>query len=57
MADRKEHRDDQVIGKTFVIYEPEKEGYQKLLLCEYLSELPEVSPEEISGYPENRKKQ
>ncbi len=57
MADSKEHRDDQAIGKTFVIYDPEKEGYQKLCLCEYLSELPEVSPEEIRGYPENRKKQ
>ena len=57
MADGKEHRGDQAIGKTFVIYDPEKEGHQKLLLCEYLSELPEVSPEEIREYPENRKKQ
>jgi hypothetical protein len=43
------------IEKTFVIYDPEKTGYEKLCLCEYLRELPEVSPEEIREYPENKK--
>lgn len=57
MADSEEHPDDKAIEKMFVVYDPEKEGYEKQRLCEYLSELPEVSPEEISEYPENRKKQ
>jgi len=43
------------IEKTFVIYDPEKTGYEKMCLCEYLRELPEVSPEEIKEYPENKK--
>ncbi|OPY72385.1 MAG: hypothetical protein A4E64_02943 [Syntrophorhabdus sp. PtaU1.Bin058] len=43
------------IEKTFVIYDPEKTGYEKLCLCEYLCELPEVSPEEIREYPENKR--
>lgn len=56
MADNKKLPDGPAIEKTFVIYDPEKEGYEKLCLCEYLRELPEVSPEEIREYPENRKK-
>jgi hypothetical protein len=56
MAEKKECPDDKVIEETFVVYDPEKEGYQKMCLCEYLRELPEVSSEEIREYPENRKK-
>lgn len=57
MAEKRERPNDPAIEKTFVIYDPEKEGHQKLCLCEYLRELPEVGPEEIREYPENRKKQ
>lgn len=56
MAENKRCSDDRpATEKTFVIYDPEKTGYEKLCLCEYLSELPEVSPEEIREYPENKK--
>jgi hypothetical protein len=55
MADNKGHPCDLSIEKTFVIYDPEKTGYEKMCLCEYLRELPEVSPEEIREYPENKK--
>jgi hypothetical protein len=57
MAEKRERPNDPAIEKTFVIYDPEKEGHQKLCLCEYLRELPEVGSEEIREYPENRKKQ
>jgi hypothetical protein len=55
MADGERHSYDLSIEKTFVIYDPEKTGYEKMCLCEYLRELPEVSPEEIKEYPENKK--
>lgn len=56
MAEKKERPNDPATERMFVIYDPENEGYEKPCLCEYLRELPEVSPEEIRGYPENRKK-
>ncbi|MDD5009628.1 MAG: hypothetical protein PHC68_14665 [Syntrophorhabdaceae bacterium] len=55
MDENKKPQDDLSIEKAFVIYDPEKTGYEKVCLCEYLRELPEVSPEEIREYPENKK--
>jgi hypothetical protein len=37
----------------FVRYDPDNLPYEKLRLCEYLSELPELAPEEVKDPKEN----
>jgi hypothetical protein len=45
MAD--DHKDRSV---RFDIYDPENLPYEKQCICEIIRDLPEVTPEEISGY-------
>jgi hypothetical protein len=37
----------------FVRYDPDNPPYEKRRLCEYLSELPELTPEEVKDPKEN----
>jgi hypothetical protein len=38
---------DPNVEDGFVRYDPDNLPYEKLRLCEYLSELPELTPEEV----------
>jgi hypothetical protein len=46
MANKKKQVSEQRLPEKLVIYKPDQLNYQKLHLCKYLSELPEIMPEE-----------
>ena len=44
---------DPNVEDGFVRYYPDDLPYEKLRLCEYLSELPELAPEDVKDSKEN----
>ena len=38
------------IEHTFVIYDPERSAYERLQLCTYLNELPELTEADVEKY-------
>ncbi len=55
MTVNKEERDTSGpnVEDGFVRYYPDNLPYEKLRLCEYLSELPELAPEDVKDSKEN----
>jgi len=49
MANKKKLVSGQKLSEKFVIYKPDQLSYQKLHLCNYLRELPEINPDEAGN--------
>lgn len=49
MANKKKMVSCQEPPEKFVIYKPDQLSYQKLHLCNYLRELPEINPDEAGN--------
>jgi hypothetical protein len=49
MANKKKLVSGQELSEKFVIYKPDQLSYQKLHLCNYLRELPEINPDEAGN--------
>ncbi len=50
MAKDEKEKDAKKVSGGFVLYDPENLPYTKLCVCEIISELPELTPEDIARF-------